>query len=567
MAALVCTVKHMPSSSSCTFLPTKPSCPISFPRKNLTFRAEASKDDLAGVGAASRRNLLIGLGGLYGTAAGLATDGRSNIALGAPIQPPDYSQCGPADLPSGAAPVNCCPPVSSVTDFQLPPVSVPLRVRPAAHLVDDAYLKKYKKAVELMRNLPADDPRNFMQQANVHCAYCDGAYDQVGFPGVELQIHNSWLFFPWHRFYLYFNERILGKLIGDDTFALPFWNWDAPDGMKLPAIYNDASSSLFNPNRDQSHLPPTIIDLDFSVTPTTDSGQKLINDNLSIMYRQVISNGATAQQFMGEALRAGDQPNPGAGSLENVPHGPVHIWTGDPRQPNREDMGVFYSAGRDPIFFAHHSNIDRLWNVWKTLGGKRFDFTDTDWLDAGFLFYDENAKPVRVRVRDCVNTELLGYKYQDVPNPWENAKPARAGTGRSVKPKTEPTFPLTLTTANVNATVNRPTRAGRKGGEEEVIRLQGIEFDKSVFTKFDVYVNASSEAVLRPAVAECAGSFVHVPHLHGGKGSATITTSLLLGITELLGDVGATGDDSVVLTLVPRAGTVKIAGISIQLIP
>ena len=30
------------------------------------------------------------------------------------------------------------------------------------------------------------------------------------------------------RFYLYFHERILGKLIGDDTFALPFWNWTRP---------------------------------------------------------------------------------------------------------------------------------------------------------------------------------------------------------------------------------------------------------------------------------------------------------------------------------------------------
>ncbi|EXC11643.1 hypothetical protein L484_000709 [Morus notabilis] len=26
-----------------------------------------------------------------------------------------------------------------------------------------------------MEDLPASDPRSFMQQANVHCAYCDGA--------------------------------------------------------------------------------------------------------------------------------------------------------------------------------------------------------------------------------------------------------------------------------------------------------------------------------------------------------------------------------------------------------
>ncbi|MFS7947023.1 putative catechol oxidase [Helianthus anomalus] len=43
-----------------------------------------------------------------------------------------------------------------------------------------------------------------------------------GFPDIEIQIHNSWLFFPFHRWYLYFYERILGKLINDPTFALPF---------------------------------------------------------------------------------------------------------------------------------------------------------------------------------------------------------------------------------------------------------------------------------------------------------------------------------------------------------
>ncbi|TVU16157.1 hypothetical protein EJB05_39708, partial [Eragrostis curvula] len=35
---------------------------------------------------------------------------------------------------------------------------------------------------------------------------------------------------------LYFHERILDKLTDDDTFALPFWNWDSPGGMTLPPI-------------------------------------------------------------------------------------------------------------------------------------------------------------------------------------------------------------------------------------------------------------------------------------------------------------------------------------------
>lgn len=48
----------------------------------------------------------------------------------------------------------------------------------------------------------------------------------------------------------------------------------------------------------------------------------------------------------------------GARNLENVPHGTVlRLWTGDPRQPDGEDMGNFYSAARDTVFFAHHANV------------------------------------------------------------------------------------------------------------------------------------------------------------------------------------------------------------------
>jgi polyphenol oxidase len=144
-----------------------------------------------------RRDVLLGLGGA--AAAGLAT-GRG-AAIAAPIETPDLSSCQPPDLPDTEPDTNCCPTYGTgITDFSLPSASSPLRVRPAAHLVDAECLAKYERAVALMKELPADDPRSFEQQWRVHCAYCDGAYDQVGFPDFELQIHNCWLFFPWHRY-------------------------------------------------------------------------------------------------------------------------------------------------------------------------------------------------------------------------------------------------------------------------------------------------------------------------------------------------------------------------------
>lgn len=163
---------------------------------------------------------------------------------------------------------------------------------------------------------------------------------------------------------------------------MPFWNWDSPAGMKMPALYTSPKSAFYDALRDANHQPPAVIDLDYNGKDTSETDQARINSNLNVMYRQVVSSGKTPSLFMGSAYRAGDDPDPGAGSLENIPHGPVHIWCGDPNQPNLEDMGNFYSAGFDPIFFGHHSNVDRMWSIWKTLGGKRQDFTDSDWLNS-----------------------------------------------------------------------------------------------------------------------------------------------------------------------------------------
>ncbi|KAL2520149.1 Polyphenol oxidase I [Forsythia ovata] len=137
-----------------------------------------------------------------------------------------------------------CKPVhldSANSDYELPKFEV-LRKMPTAHRATKEQVTKYEKAIQVMRDLDTSDLqdlRGFTQQANFHCAYCNGAHDQVGFNDLDLQVHNSWLFFPFHMWYLYFYERILGKLINDPTFALPFWNWDNPKGMILPPIFDN----------------------------------------------------------------------------------------------------------------------------------------------------------------------------------------------------------------------------------------------------------------------------------------------------------------------------------------
>mgnify|MGYP000338368432 FL=1 len=119
-------------------------------------------------------------------------------------------------------------------------------------------------------------------------------------------MHFSYLFFPWHRYYLYFHERILGSLIGDPSFALVFWNWDDQfyGGNSMPSMFMDKEnmSSLFNPNRNPAHLPPTLVRL--SPLDNSTENSVLVSQNLNTMY-QVVVTANTAELFAGSAYRQG----------------------------------------------------------------------------------------------------------------------------------------------------------------------------------------------------------------------------------------------------------------------
>ncbi|KAF4362094.1 hypothetical protein F8388_023946 [Cannabis sativa] len=293
------------------------------------------------------------------------------------------------------------------------------------------------------------------------------------------------------------------------------------------------------------------------------------------MYRSMVSGAKNPTLFFGNPYRTGTPPNPGAGTVENVPHSPVHIWTGDNRRSNGEDMGHFYSAGRDSVFYSHHANVDRMWNIWKSLPGpKRVDISDPDYLNSTFVFYDENAQLVRVRVGDSLDSRKSGYVYEDVHIPWLKSKPRatkskivkllkKHGITRAADVNITPLsqFPITLD-KTVTTVVPRPKKSRskfEKEDEEEVLVIQ--DFANNVAVKFD-----DDEAISGPEKSEFAGSFATVPH--NPEGGHNIKTELNLGISELLEDIGADDDDKVIVTLVPKSGLgkVKIDGIKIDFI-
>src|SRR5271156_2465452 len=124
------------------------------------------------------------------------------------------------DNPDDCAPIGADgkTPVPYKTDSKLP-----VRVRKSAFELDKHEVDRLKEAFAALRKLTKEhpeDPRGWLRGSYVHCWYCGGGTDDKA--GEE--IHGSWLFFPWHRCYLHFYERILCRLIKDDTFALPYWD-------------------------------------------------------------------------------------------------------------------------------------------------------------------------------------------------------------------------------------------------------------------------------------------------------------------------------------------------------
>ncbi|KAH0741241.1 hypothetical protein KY290_034284 [Solanum tuberosum] len=517
--------------------------------------------------AVDRRNVLLGLGGLYG-AANLAP-----LATAAPSPPPDFKTCSTAIISRGP-PVSysCCPPplpkdTSTIPYYKLPPMNK-LRIRSPAHLVDEEYIAKYNLAISRMKDLDEKEPDNplgFKQQANIHCAYCNDAY-RIG--GKVLQVHNSWLFFPFHRWYLYFYERILGKLIDDPTFALPYWNWDNPKGMRLPPMFDREGTFLYDERRNPQVRNRTVMDLGTFGDKVDTTELLLQTNNLILMYRQMVTNAPCPLLFFGARYVLGNNIE-APGTIENIPHIPVHIWTGtvdgstfpDGKKSYGEDMGNFYSAGLDPVFYCHHGNVDRMWNEWKTLGGKRKDLTQPEWLNSEFFFYDENKNPYLVKIGDCLDTKKMGYDYASSPTPWRNFKPNKNySTGKldpSLVTPASKIFPIFKLDGNTSFSLDRPASSRtqvEKDNKEEILTFGFIKYDNRDYIRFDVYVNVDKNVKTEDLnQKEYAGSYTSLPHTHKpGDDDHISSATFQLAITELLEELDLEKEEKIVVTLVPR---------------
>ncbi|HTC92863.1 MAG TPA: tyrosinase family protein [Terriglobales bacterium] len=339
----------------------------------------------------------------------------------------------------------------------------------------DSIIVSYRKAIKAMRALPDHDPLSWAFQAAIH-----GTTLSPPLPTWNKCEHGTDFFWSWHRMYLYWFERIIRKMSGDKDWALPYWNWTSSSERQLPPMFRNTSSDLYTVHRN----------------PAINSGAgSLPAAHVSYSSSFVETNFLSANS-----------------TIQGTPHGAVHVDVGG-------WMGNISTAGQDPIFYLHHSNIDRLWNLWLAQGGGRHDpLGDAAWRNKKSTFFDENGHKVEMTACDVLRAaEQLNYTYED--EPAEVNEYCRGQLPPRIVPAVEvliqlPGPPVELGAQPVSMPVDarqirdRLLPLAKSGNETVLLVLEDIEAATQPGIVWEVYLGLPANAAPDPEGPQFVGNVV-----------------------------------------------------------
>jgi tyrosinase len=208
------------------------------------------------------------------------------------------------------------------------------------------------------------------------------------------------------------------KLRSFDNFA-DLWNnlraWNKDTGIA------SAGDIAFAPTASARYLSRDNPGFDKTTLETVSAGvvQSGI-DPIEFNDEQNIANGFTSRRTTSH------QPSPGRGAfsiLEGQPHNTVHNYIGGAGPLNYGPFGNMTNnlSPIDPIFFLHHSNMDRLWDVWtrkqQRLGLPflpRDPIARQQFLAEPFLFFVDGLGRyvTNGKAGDYTSTARFDYDYQ-----------------------------------------------------------------------------------------------------------------------------------------------------------
>lgn len=300
-----------------------------------------------------------------------------------------------------------------------------------------AHLKAYNRAIAEMKMLNCDHPRSWFFQGAIHGVVDPDAVGPQSQDGISIDpegcMNYQWnyqklvfnetckepwgtcnhqyaeepfTFLVWHRLYLYHFERTIRSFLEEGSdFALPYWDYTKLDQRVLPERFRDSNSKLYTSSRD----------LD-------------VNSGSPMRWLPAIYNDSVDYfQYYVDQLQTFDSWDGFLTGMGQGLHGLVHMSVGgDYRKYNKDKSGsdkVFVeneilrkpteiglmsnttTAGYDPIFYIHHTQIDRLWEQWKTKHPEQAAKAGLDELIKDdfnqYIFYDPELGRVRYSIEEA----------------------------------------------------------------------------------------------------------------------------------------------------------------------
>ena len=440
-------------------------------------------------------------------------------------------------------------------------------------------LEDYRRAVTAMLQLPPADPRNWYRQSLIHLLDCP---------------HANWWFLPWHRVYLGWFEKICREMSGNSRFALPYWNWSRDQ--RIPAEFFsgalDPSSEMYLESYAdfKQNFEGTVVEVWRALTDRQrqalqhrgyEGVERLLVDIEHVFAPREqarlltvaephfldVTKQATSTDSVRRALaprsfvKFGSMPaaqhSEPAGShvLESTPHNLLHNGVGGM-------MGDFLSP-IDPIFYLHHANIDRIWDVWIAL--QRAEGLEihpdgpelSQWSAEDFEFFvDEQGRSVTGMPWGAyLQKDVFGYTYQP-PATAESRPPeveiVRGGTlyeaalSRRELTADEPVL------AQVRLPPELLVNALDADGATLLMSI-GMEYPMPVDAwEFHVFIRPSTVGLSDPAYAGKLILFgTHSGHAQHGR-ALTLTIGLNAALVQLDAAGGLDPDAEVVVVLEAR---------------
>lgn len=316
-------------------------------------------------------------------------------------------------------------------------------------------LVSYEKGIEEMLKLPPTDGRNWYRNAFIHTLDCP---------------HGNWWFPVWHRGYIGWFEETVRSLSGNPSFALPFWDWTAqpyvppafwkgvlnPANPAYIASYDAFYAQLKDPMSAfwKSLTPAQTKELDLRGYKSVDELWNAVknppegpmffppsqarsltatNPDFDAVTKKAVSpatiKAALAPTTYTGPASAGFGFGSGIAAYHSSPHAQFAILEGQPHNNVHNNVGGFMSnflSPVDPIFFMHHCNIDRLWDVWTRKQEERHLPTLPTgaelekWKKEPFLFYvGPDGKPVTTKTTAGDYATIDGFDYDYGPGSGE----------------------------------------------------------------------------------------------------------------------------------------------------